>query len=119
MKISSFTSNSKILTELGERLKTARIRAGFTQKSLSESSGVAKSTIERAEKGESIQVLNLIKILRTLNMLSALDSLLPDTAPSPMEYLISEKQVSYGKRKRASKKRSAAENSPFIWGEDK
>ena len=122
MMINNLSSDKQILKELGERIKTARIRAKLTQAELSSESGVGKSTLERAEQGESIQLLNLIKIMRSLNLLSQLDALLPVYEISPMEYLkLSDKKESYSAPKRVYKKRNSndSSDSQFIWGEDK
>lgn len=86
-EINIFLTDEQILKELGERVKTERIRQGMTQETLSAKSGVGKSTVERFEKGESLQLLNLIRILRTLNLLQNLQLLIPSGEPSPMEYL--------------------------------
>lgn len=85
MQINIFANDVQILLELGERLKLARIRAGMTQNQLAEQSGVAKSTVERAERGESIQIQSLIKLLRALNCIGGLETLLPNTEATPLE----------------------------------
>ena len=87
MKISLFENDDQILKELGSRLKMARIRSGQTQAQMAENSGVAKTTVERAEKGESIQFLNIIKMLRSLNFLSGLETMLPSAEKTPLELL--------------------------------
>ncbi|MBQ5472274.1 MAG: helix-turn-helix domain-containing protein [Treponema sp.] len=122
MRIDNLSTDKQILKELGERIKTARIRAKLTQADLCNESGVGKSTVERVEQGESIQLLNLVKIMRSLNMLSQLDALFPVYEISPMEYLkLSEKKGSYTPAKRVYKKRTGSDLSEtqFIWGEDK
>ena len=87
MKIDLFKSDEQILQELGARLRKARIRSGQTQAQLAENSGVAKTTVERAEKGQSIQFLNIVKVLRALNMVGSLEVLLPSADKTPLEYL--------------------------------
>ena len=49
--------------------------------------GVGKGTVERIERGESVQVINLIKVLRICGYLDAFLALLPDDSPSPMQLL--------------------------------
>ena len=126
MKLTEFHTDEQILQELGTRLKTERIRQKMTQETFAKNCGVAKSTVERFEKGESVQLANLLKMLRTLHQLSGIELLLPVTEPSPMEYLyaknpkeperyreVREKTPKYGN----SSKAKDTEN--FIWGEDK
>ena len=122
MRIDALSSDIQILKEIGERLKKSRLRAKMTQAELSAASGVGKSTIERAEQGEGIQLLNLIKIMRSLALLPQLDMLFPFYELSPMDYLaISEKKAGFSGTKRVYKKRNASvsPDSDFVWGEDK
>lgn len=113
MKIDVFANDSQILNELGLRIKTARIRAGMTQEALSAQSGVAKSTVERVEKGQSVQLLNLVKLLRALNCVGSLDGLLPSAEATPMESLrVAERKTRYRARK-------SERARPFKWGDEK
>lgn len=126
MKLTEFHTDEQILQELGTRLKTERIRQKMTQETFAKNCGVAKSTVERFEKGESVQLANLLKMLRTLHQLSGIELLLPVTEPSPMEYLyaknpkeperyreVREKTPEYGNSS------SVKDTKKFIWGEDK
>ncbi|MBQ3025010.1 MAG: helix-turn-helix domain-containing protein [Spirochaetaceae bacterium] len=126
MKLTEFHTDEQILQELGTRLKTERIRQKMTQETFAKNCGVAKSTVERFEKGESVQLANLLKMLRTLHQLSGIELLLPVTEPSPMEYLyaknpkeperyreVREKTPEYGNSS------SVKNTENFIWGEDK
>jgi transcriptional regulator with XRE-family HTH domain len=126
MKLTEFHTDEQILQELGTRLKTERIRQKMTQETFAKNCGVAKSTVERFEKGESVQLANLLKMLRTLHQLSGIELLLPITEPSPMEYLyaknpkeperyreVREKTPEYGNSS------SVKDTENFIWGEDK
>lgn len=126
MKLTEFHTDEQILQELGNRLKTERIRQKMTQETFAKNCGVAKSTVERFEKGESVQLANLLKMLRTLHQLSGIELLLPVTEPSPMEYLyaknpkeperyreVQEKTPEYGNSS------SVKNTENFIWGEDK
>ena len=126
MKLTEFHTDEQILQELGTRLKTERIRQKMTQETFAKNCGVAKSTVERLEKGESVQLANLLKMLRTLHQLSGIELLLPVTEPSPMEYLyaknpkeperyreVREKTPEYGNSS------SVKNTENFIWGEDK
>lgn len=113
MNINSFEDNENILTEVGQRIKKARVRSKLTQAELAKKSGAGKSTVERAERGQSIQLLNLIKILRTLNQLDSLNTLLPSTERTPMEYLMIR---SPNKSERVYQKRNP--DAKFKWGDD-
>lgn len=126
MNLTEFNTDEQILKELGSRLKTERIRQKMTQETFAKNCGVAKTTVERFEKGESVQLANLLKMLRTLHQLSGIELLLPETEPSPMDYLCArklKKQERYRKVKEKNPKgvRTLALKSSkdFVWGEDK
>ncbi len=100
-------SDPAILQRLGDRQKRIRIRRKMTQGELAEQSGVSLLTVSNFEKGKSITVANLIKILRTLSLLENLDNLLPEQKISPIqlkEWLA--KQGKMPKRVRKSTKKS-------------
>jgi len=80
-------TDEAILIELGERLAQYRVRLELTQAQLAEQAGVSKRTVERVESGQSAQTSSLIRILRVLELLPGLDSMLPETGPSPMDLL--------------------------------
>ncbi len=115
MKMTIMCTDEQLIKEFGERIKANRIRSGLTQEELSKRSGVAKRTVERAEKGESVQFLNVIKLLRALGYIDPLELLLPSLEKTPFEYIKSPKLE---KRQRY---RSVAEkhvNYGFKWGDE-
>lgn len=118
-----FLTDDAILLELGSKIRHVRLRRNMTQVDLAEASGVAKRTIERFEKGASIQLTSFVRILRALEMLELLLDLIPEQQNSPMAQLLGEKKVRY----RASGKRTGNEpptnqpdagTSPWEWGDE-
>ena len=103
-------SDDALLFAIGECLAQARIESGLTQTGLSDKAGVGKRTIERLEGGKSVQVVNLLRVLRELDMVERLSAVFPDQGPSPMELLKSRGKV----RRRVSKK-SAGHPEPVSW----
>ncbi|OFE13361.1 hypothetical protein PHACT_09580 [Pseudohongiella acticola] len=87
LTITSALSDDAILSELGQRLSRYRIDAGLTQLALAEKAGISKSTLERIEAGAASQLPNLIRVLRALDSLAALDVAIPPPTPRPMEML--------------------------------
>ena len=110
------------LALLGRRMAAFRIRSNWTQAQLAEQAGVSKGTVERIERGDSVQVLNLVKVLRVCGMLETFLAIFPDDAPSPMQILQMGKVQA---RKRVRNPRnsvnavSAVCDTPWEWGEDK
>lgn len=87
MNAYSAQTDESALTLLGKRLAAFRIRNNWTQAQLAEQSGVSKGTVERIERGDSVQVVNFIKVLRACGMLENFLSIFPDDSPSPMQLL--------------------------------
>lgn len=71
-------SDSEVIAELCRRIKDARIEQRLSQIDLAERAGLGIATIKRAEMGESVTLSTLICILRGLNRLHQLESVLFD-----------------------------------------
>jgi transcriptional regulator with XRE-family HTH domain len=87
MLIDRESSDAAILAELGTRLAALRLAANATQAALAEAAGVSKRTIERLEAGESTQTANLLRVMRALGIIEALDAAIPPVEPGPMALL--------------------------------
>jgi transcriptional regulator with XRE-family HTH domain len=87
IKISNLLTDEAILSELGDRIGQCRINAQLTQAQLGEQAGVSKRTIERIESGQSAQMISMIRVFRVLGLLSALDQMISDGGPRPMDLL--------------------------------
>src|SRR5271170_405095 len=102
-------SNTEIALRLARAMKAWRIspeRAAISQVELARNSGIGLTPLKRFEKTGAITLRNLVAILRALNLLDGLDTLIPtpDT-PGPLALLAAEKQKS--QRKRAPRRRKA------------
>jgi transcriptional regulator with XRE-family HTH domain len=87
LKITPELTDVAVLHEIGERLMRRRIDAGLTQAQLAEEAGVSKRTVERIEAGRSTDFAMLLRALRALKLLDALDQLVPDLGPGPLALL--------------------------------
>ncbi|MCD8106279.1 MAG: helix-turn-helix domain-containing protein [Lachnospiraceae bacterium] len=114
MRITGYENNQTILSEVGKRIKDTRIAMNYTQMDMSEHSGVALSTISRIERGESVNIENILNVLRTLDALANLELILPEQTVKPTD--LADKKP---KRQRVSKKRKEESSSQWVWGEDK
>jgi transcriptional regulator with XRE-family HTH domain len=116
MKFRSELSDDATLQELGRRIARLRLERDLTQRQLAEDAGVDRKGVLRLEAGDPVQIVTLVRVLRALGRLHALDSLLPEAGPSPMELL----QLHGRERQRASG-RAASESSerrPWRWGDE-
>jgi len=87
MKIDAALTDDSILSELGQRLARHRLAQNLTQAHLAGQAGLSKRTVERIEAGHSAQLSSLIRLLRTLGLVPALDSSIPAPPASPIELL--------------------------------
>lgn len=77
-------TNGAILMEMGIRLKEYRIRKNIQQKELAENAGVSLDTVVRLEKGSSVTLEKLLRILRALDMLENIEEFIPKPPISPI-----------------------------------
>jgi transcriptional regulator with XRE-family HTH domain len=116
MRIQDLLSDAAVLAELGRRLERHRVQRDRTQAELAEQAGIGRATLQRIERGESVQLLSLVKLLRTLDLLEALDSAVPETIELPIARLDRERRPP---RQRARRRRAApASTEPWTWGDD-
>jgi transcriptional regulator with XRE-family HTH domain len=114
MKIEPRNSDSIVLEEIGRRLARTRLERNLSQEQLAGESGVSKATIERLEAGAPIKSTSLIRVLRSLGRLDALDRLLPEPLPSPVERL----RLQGRRRQRARSPQKEGEAEPWRWGDE-
>ncbi len=119
MRIEQYLTDEAVLAELGSRLERARLDRNLTQLELAAEGGVQRKVVQRIEAGEPVKLTSLIRILRALGLLEALDQLVPEPAPRPIDLL-----KLHGKtRKRASGRRVRREpadgdTAPWHWGDE-
>jgi transcriptional regulator with XRE-family HTH domain len=121
MEISKLLSDEAVLGELGERIARFRLEQQLTQTDLAEQAGISKRTLERIEAGASVQMLNMLRVWRVLELLPNLDRMIPQPGPSPLDLLKRKGK----QRQRASASRSKKEQSDsgvreqtWSWAED-
>ena len=109
MNINQLTPEREILREFGNRLARIRKQQGLSQVELAEEAGIGVATLRRIEGGQDGLFESWLKILKALNMVAAIDALLPETLNSPMA------EVHAGN----PKKRKAPQVNPrIIWGDE-
>jgi len=116
MLIAAHASDATALTELGKRLRRARIRRDLTQQDLAHEAGVSVDTVRRLEAGRAIGTDKLVRVLRATGLLEALDRAIPEPVPTPLERLAlrgAERQ-----RVRHSRTRREARDQGWTWDDD-
>ncbi len=93
-------TDHELLSEFGSRIRLARIERNLTQQMLADRSGLNRSTVRDLENGRSVNLLSLMQLLRSLELLERLDLLLPGSSQSPVLALMQRER----KRVKPSKK---------------
>jgi transcriptional regulator with XRE-family HTH domain len=118
MNLKDLMTDDAVLVELGRRLARHRLERNWTQAEMAAQAGLGQATVQRAERGESIQMTSMIKLLRTLELLGALDAAVPESIVLPIAQLEREQRQT---RRRASGRRRLAggpvERS-WTWGDE-
>jgi transcriptional regulator with XRE-family HTH domain len=119
MQIGAYQTDEAVLDELGERLRRTRLERNLSQVKLADEAGVERKAVQRIEAGESVRIVSFVRVLRALGLLDALDRLVPEPAPSPIELL----KLHGRRRQRASGERTASrpERAPdgsWRWGDE-
>lgn len=104
-----------ILARIGENLKSARLKQNITQQNLSETANVSLSTVKKIEKGEIRSFDALLRILRTLGKLDALQQLAEEEQLSPSEYYNMVNASKAHRRKRAAGRRHKTKQEGTEW----
>jgi transcriptional regulator with XRE-family HTH domain len=75
------------LEEIGSRLAAARLKRNLLQVTLAREAGVSRNTVERLERGVSVDLKLVVRVLRALSLLDAFLAGIPADEPSPMALL--------------------------------
>jgi transcriptional regulator with XRE-family HTH domain len=116
MNLEELMTDDAVLAELGRRLAQNRLERNWTQAEMAAEAGLGQATVQRAERGESIQMTSMVKLLRTLGLLGALDAAVPESIVLPIAQL--EREQRHGRRRASGRRRAAGEGGekPWVWG---
>lgn len=119
MRLDELRTDEAVLREIGARLERLRLAGNRSQLQMAQDAGVGRATIQRVERGESVQLTSLVKLLRALGLLDELDAAIPAAVESPIAEL---ERRNRPLRRRASGRRTAlpprVEDRPWRWGDE-
>ena len=128
MRLEDLTTDAALLSELGLRLERQRLERNLSQERLAELAGIGRATLQRLERGESVQLGSLIKVLRTLGLLPGLDAAIPEKVILPIARLEREQRGKTRQRVRARVRGDDGGGSdeslppgagkPWTWGDE-
>ena len=96
-------SDNALTETIGAFVKFHRLNQNKTQKEVSYAAGISRSTLSLLERGETVMLSTVIKVLRVLDLLYIMDVFKIQEQISPIELAKLEQQ----KRQRASNKKTS------------
>lgn len=102
MTITKMSSHA-ICSEIGQRLKRARLNANMTQKQVAGQAGLSVTAVQSVERGEAL-LESVVSVLLAMNMVEQINNLVPDQQISPLQLA----KLKGKKRQRASGTRERA-----------
>lgn len=115
--INTLLTDEAILAELGSRAAQARLNLSMTQAELADEAGIGKRTLEKFEAGSPTQLVTLVRVLRALDLVDNLETLIPPPRPSPMALLRGQGRTRKRAPKRSLQKKPEADR-PWHWNDD-
>lgn len=120
MHLDRIYSDDGVVAEVGRRVAIHRLARNLTQDDFAKRAGVGRSTVQRIERGASIQLTSFVKVLRVLDRLDALDAVLASEIRSPLAELERERarrqRARHGHGKTADEP-AKAESGQWVWGD--
>lgn len=104
-------SDLEYLSQIGEFLKGTRLELDLTQNNVAQRAGVDRTTLIKAERGDAINLLSLIQILRALGKLGFLENMKFIKQVSPIKMA----ELSMKKKMRARGKKSSDDKLQSDW----
>jgi len=86
--------------QVGDAIRQLRIAHGYDQIELAERANLSRSAVQSLERGTGSRLRTVLAVLRALDRLDALDSIMPDTEPSPLEVLALSRRAARRQRSR-------------------
>ena len=108
-------TDTGIVTEIGSRIKSLRLRKNLTQQQVSEATALSLNAIKSLEAGKA-KLSTLIAVLRELGALDPLDSFIPEVSISPLQLAKRQgkkRQRASGSRIKGSHKNDFRENNQW------
>src|SRR5262249_55225080 len=117
MRFDELLTDDAVLAELGGRLARHRLERNLTQAEMAARAGIGTATLQRAERGQSVQLTSLGRLLRALGVLDGRGAGIPESLELPIA------QLERGRRpvrRRARGRRGGPvrrDAEPWRWGD--
>lgn len=96
-------SDLAIGKKIGEFIKHHRLSQNRTQKEVSKDAGLSRSTLSLLERGEKVNLMSLIQVLRVLDLLYVFNDFKVDRQISPLQLAEEDRSKRYRARSKKNK----------------
>lgn len=118
MHLNALQTDVAVLAELGKRIAAHRLERNWTQADLADEAGIGKATVQRAESGRSVQMTSMVRLLRTLGLLEALNAAIPESVRLPIAELERERHQTRRRARARSEPSKEPRGEPWAWGDE-
>lgn len=103
-------SDQALSEMIGTFIKQNRLDQNLTQDDVAQRAGISRSTLSLLERGETVTISTLIRVLRVLDVLHVIDSFQVQTMVSPLKLARLER-----KRRQRARRKDSTEKSTSEW----
>lgn len=96
-------SDKALIEQIGTFVKHHRLQQNKTQDQVATEAGISRSTLSLLERGETVNIMSLIQVLRVMDLLHIMDSFVIEEILSP---------IALAKMDREKRKRARKDNRP-------
>ena len=118
MRLTDLHTDASVLAELGLRIARHRLERNWTQADLAREAGVGEATVQRVERGKSVQMTSMVKLLRTLGLLEGLDAAIPESVRLPIAQLERERRRARQRARPPRRGSGPAPTKKWVWGDE-
>ena len=118
MRLDELMTDTAVLAELGGRLARHRLQRNWTQAQTAAEAGVGQATVQRVERGESVQMTSMVKLLRALDLLGGLDGAVPESIDLPIAQLEREQRNVRRRARGPGGPPGESTDRPWTWGDE-
>lgn len=74
----------EVTAQMGRRIRTYRLQCNLDQRTVAERAGISRRTLQGLEQGSGSTVETLVRVLKALDRVQALEAFLPEPSVSPI-----------------------------------
>lgn len=78
---------------IGQTVRRWRIEAGLSQTEVADRAGLSRSAVQGLERGTGSRLASLLAVLRAIGRDDAVDALMVDDGPTPIELLAAQRRA--------------------------